>query len=124
MCRAAILFNCGASRSRHGTRRRSSLASRSLSGGANCSSKSASLSHGRRTVLRNVGSTWVLTLVTIAAMYVLMPFVIHRLGEEGYGTWTLITAMTGYMTLMALGVPMACVRYLAQHVTEGDQRKV
>ena len=75
-------------------------------------------------MLRNVGSTWVLTLVTIAAMYVLMPFVIHRLGEEGYGTWTLITAMTGYMNLMALGVPMACVRYLAQHVAEGDQRKM
>ena len=74
-------------------------------------------------MLRNVGSTWVVTLVTIAAMYVLTPFVIHRLGEEGYGTWTLITAMTGYMSLMALGVPMACVRYLAQHVAEGDQRK-
>ena len=24
--------------------------------------------------------------------------------------------MTGYMSLLALGVPMACVRYLAQHV--------
>jgi O-antigen/teichoic acid export membrane protein len=65
-----------------------------------------------------------MTLVTIAAMYLLTPFVIHRLGAEGYGTWTLITAMTGYMSLMALGVPMACVRYLAQHVAEGDQRKM
>ena len=75
-------------------------------------------------MLRNVGSNWVLTLVTMAATYVLTPFVIHTLGQEGYGTWTLITAMTGYMSLLALGVPMASVRYLAQHVAEGDSRKV
>ena len=28
--------------------------------------------------------------------------------------------MTGYISLLALGVPMACVRYLAQHVAEGN----
>jgi O-antigen/teichoic acid export membrane protein len=32
--------------------------------------------------------------------------------------------MTGYVSLLALGVPMACVRYLAQHVAEGDSRKM
>ena len=32
--------------------------------------------------------------------------------------------MTGYISLMALGVPMACVRYLAQDVAEGDARKM
>jgi O-antigen/teichoic acid export membrane protein len=73
-------------------------------------------------MLRNVGSNWALTLVTIAATYVITPFVIRTLGQDGYGTWTLITAMTGYMSLLALGVPMACVRYVTQHVAEGDPR--
>jgi len=75
-------------------------------------------------VLRNVGSNWVLTLVAIASTYFLTPFIIHTLGAEGYGIWTLITAITGYVSLLALGVPMACVRYLAQHVAEGDVKKV
>src|SRR4029077_13486180 len=75
-------------------------------------------------MLRNIGSNWIVTLITIAATYILTPFTIHRLGSDGYGTWTLITAMTGYMSLLALGVPMACVRYLAQHVAEGDTRKM
>lgn len=75
-------------------------------------------------MLRNVGSNWVLTLVTIAATYVLTPFIIDTLGTEGYGTWTLITALTGYIGLLALGVPMACVRYLAQHVAESDVREM
>jgi O-antigen/teichoic acid export membrane protein len=75
-------------------------------------------------VLRNVGSTWAVTLVTIAATYVLTPFVIHSIGREGYGTWTLITSLMGYLGLLALGVPMACVRYLAGHVAEGDTRQM
>jgi O-antigen/teichoic acid export membrane protein len=74
-------------------------------------------------MLRNIGSNWVLTLITIAATYVLTPFVIRTIGTEGYGTWTLITAITGYMSLLALGVPMACVRYLAEHVAGGDTRE-
>jgi O-antigen/teichoic acid export membrane protein len=73
-------------------------------------------------MLRSVGSNWALTLTTIAASYVLTPFVIRRLGPDGYGTWTLIVAMTGYMSLMALGVPMACVRFLAQYIAERDTR--
>jgi O-antigen/teichoic acid export membrane protein len=75
-------------------------------------------------MLRNIGSNWALILVTIAGTYVLTPFIIHTLGQDGYGTWTLITAMTGYMSLLALGVPMACVRYLAQDVAENDARKM
>jgi O-antigen/teichoic acid export membrane protein len=75
-------------------------------------------------VLRNIGSNWVLTVVGVAATYVLTPFVIETLGPEGYGTWALITSMTGYISLMALGVPMACVRYLAQHVAEGDRQRI
>lgn len=75
-------------------------------------------------MLRNIGSNWVLIVATMAATYVLTPFVIHTLGREGYGTWTLITAMTGYMSLLALGVPMASVRYLAQDVAEGDVQKI
>jgi O-antigen/teichoic acid export membrane protein len=75
-------------------------------------------------MLRNIGSTWVMTLMTIAATYVLTPFIIHALGAEGYGTWTLIASLTGYINLLALGVPMACVRYLAGHVAEGDARQV
>jgi len=63
-------------------------------------------------MLRNIGSNWALILMTIAATYVITPFTISALGQEGYGTWTLITSMTGYISLMALGVPMACVRYL------------
>jgi O-antigen/teichoic acid export membrane protein len=63
-----------------------------------------------------------LVVATIAATYVLTPFTIRMLGDEGYGAWTIITSMTGYIGLLVLGVPMACVRYVAQHVAERDTR--
>lgn len=75
-------------------------------------------------MLKNIGSNWVLIVVTMAAMYVLTPFIIHALGQDGYGTWTLITALTGYVSLLALGVPMASVRYLAQDAAEHDATKM
>jgi O-antigen/teichoic acid export membrane protein len=75
-------------------------------------------------VLKNVGSNWIVTVVTVVAVYFLTPFTIHKLGDEGYGTWNLITAITGYLGLLVLGVPMASVRYFAQHVAKGDARKL
>lgn len=75
-------------------------------------------------MLRNIGSNWVLALLATVVAYVLMPFFLRTLGEEGYGTWTLIISITGYLSLLVLGVPMASVRYFAEHVATGDQRKI
>ena len=75
-------------------------------------------------MLKNVGSNWIVTLVTVVALFFLTPFTLHKLGNAGYGTWILITSITGYLGLLVLGVPMASVRYFAQHVATGDVRKL
>src|SRR5260370_2440704 len=75
-------------------------------------------------VFKSVGSTWVVFLVSLVAIYFITPFTIHKLGDDGYGTWNLINAITGYLALLALGVPMASVRYFAQHVASGDEKKL
>jgi len=75
-------------------------------------------------VFKSVGSNWIITLVTIVAAYLLTPFTLHKLGDAGYGTWNLINSITGYLGLLVLGVPMASVRYFAQHVADGDVRKL
>lgn len=75
-------------------------------------------------VLKSIGSTWVLTLVTIAVTYVLMPFTLRVLGQDGYGTWLLITSLTGYLNLLMLGVPMASVRQFAGSIGRGDAHKL
>jgi len=75
-------------------------------------------------VLKNIGSNWVVTIVTVIAVYLLTPFTLHKLGVSGYGTWVLITSLNGYLGLLALGVPMASVRYFAQHAATSDTRKL
>src|SRR5467141_1936339 len=75
-------------------------------------------------MLKSVSSNWGITLVSIVAAYLLTPFTLHKLGDAGYGTWHLINAITGYLALLVLGVPMASVRYFAQHVADGDVRKL
>ena len=75
-------------------------------------------------MLKSIGSTWGLTLVTIAATYVLMPFTLRVLGQDGYGTWLLISSLTGYLNLLMLGVPMASVRQFAKSAASGDAREL
>ena len=75
-------------------------------------------------MLKSIGSNWVVTLLTIVVLYLLTPFTLHELGPQGYGTWLLITSMNGYLGLLVLGVPMASVRYFAQHVANHDNVKL
>ncbi|HET9387220.1 MAG TPA: oligosaccharide flippase family protein [Gemmatimonadales bacterium] len=75
-------------------------------------------------MLKSIGSNWAVTLVTVLALYLLTPFTLNTLGVEAYGTWLLITSMNGYLGLLVLGVPMASVRYFAQHVASGDTRRL
>ena len=75
-------------------------------------------------MLKSVGSNWVVTALMIVVLYLLTPFTLHKLGVDGYGTWMLITSMNGYLGLLVLGVPMASVRYFAQHAAKGDTRSL
>lgn len=75
-------------------------------------------------MLKNISTNWIRILTTIVVAFVLTPFLINILGKESYGTWILIQSITGYLGLLVLGVPMASLRYFAEYVAEGDQKKM
>ena len=68
----------------------------------------------------SVWANWLLTVGSVLTAYVLLPFNIHRLGDQAYGTWILITSVTGYLGLLSLGAPMATLRFVARYVAEDD----
>lgn len=73
-------------------------------------------------ILRNVFSNWTCYVVTLLVNFFISPFVVHHLGNAGYGVWTLIVSLTGYLGLLDLGVRGAVTRYIAKfHTTEEDQ---
>ena len=75
-------------------------------------------------MLKSVGSNWALNLAQIAVGFVLPPLLIHTLGTGEYGEWLNVVALTGYLTLLLLGVPMATVREFTQHIANKDQERL
>ncbi len=71
-------------------------------------------------MLKNVGSNWTLSALQILIFMVLSPFVVNTLGEDTNGIWVVLVSMTNYLGLLILGVPMASVRHVAEHVASGD----
>ncbi len=71
-------------------------------------------------MFKNIGSTWVLILMQAVVLMKLTPFVIDKLGLSQYGMWAVIVGLTGYVRLLILGIPLASVRYTAEHVAKDD----
>ena len=65
-------------------------------------------------MLKNVIANWAEIFFTIMSVFVLYPFLVGTLGKEQYGIWLLITAVTGYLTLLHLGIPLATVRHISK----------
>jgi O-antigen/teichoic acid export membrane protein len=71
-------------------------------------------------LFKNIGTTWILNFLQIVVLMVVAPFVIHRLGEVQNGVWVVIVGFTDYLRLLILGIPMASVRYTAEHIAKKD----
>jgi O-antigen/teichoic acid export membrane protein len=62
---------------------------------------------------RNVLANWTAFAFGAAVAFAMTPFVVHSLGDTGYGIWVLLTAMVNYLGLLDLGVRGAVTRYVA-----------
>lgn len=71
-------------------------------------------------MFKNVGANWALNGLQILVLLKLAPFVVDALGRAQNGLWVTIVSMTGILSLLVLGVPMASVRYVAEHVARKD----
>ncbi len=71
-------------------------------------------------MFKNVGANWALNGLQILVLLKLAPFVVDALGKQQNGLWVTIVSMTGILSLLVLGVPLASVRYVAEHVAKKD----
>ena len=72
-------------------------------------------------ITTGVLSTWANFIITAATSLILAPFLVHQLGNDGYGLWSLYMAFTGYFTLIDFGVSPAIVRYSSKYAAPGDE---
>ena len=47
--------------------------------------------------------------------FFLMPYILHTIGEESYGTWVFLNAIAGYSGLLYLGFGETIARYVSKH---------
>ncbi len=78
---------------------------------------------GKR-IVRNVFSNWCSYFITIVIAFFLSPFVVHTLGNTGYGIWILVGSLTGYLGLLDLGIRPAIVRYVSKYKALEDEESI
>ncbi len=67
---------------------------------------------------------WGATLASIVIGVFMSPFLIHHLGETGYGVWVLVQSSVSYMYIMDLGLRSTVLRFSVQAHARGDHAEV
>ncbi len=73
---------------------------------------------------KNVFSNWAGFAVNIVVSFFMAPFMVHSLGDTGYGIWILVGSLTGYMGLLNMGLSPAIVKFVARYKSLGDDLMV
>lgn len=75
-------------------------------------------------MLKNVIANWAEIIFTTLSVFILYPFLVGEMGESQYGVWLLIASLTGYFSLLQLGMPISVVRHLSRYYAEKDFEKL
>jgi O-antigen/teichoic acid export membrane protein len=78
---------------------------------------------GRQFVV-NVIWNWTGVAASLFTGLLLSPYLIRKLGPDGYGVWSLSFALVEYYAFFDLGVRSANVKYVAHYWATGDREKV
>ena len=77
-----------------------------------------------RALFWNSVSGTALYATTVVVSFAMSPFLVHRLGDGGYGFWELVLGLVGYLGILDLGVGPAVVRYVALASSSGDRARL
>jgi O-antigen/teichoic acid export membrane protein len=78
----------------------------------------------KSSLARNVASSWAVTASGVAYAFFITPLVVKALGQEEYGVWSFLNGLTGYSSLLYLGVGSALIRYIATYSASHDQTAI
>lgn len=65
-------------------------------------------------------ASWAAHAVTLLVGLFLVPLVLSRLGEEGYGVWVFVNSLAGYSGILYLGFGPTVCRYVSRHRARGE----
>ncbi|MBL8604388.1 MAG: oligosaccharide flippase family protein [Myxococcales bacterium] len=74
-----------------------------------------------RKLAQNIFSQWVMLGTQLIISVVMTPFLVRRLGDEGYGIIALISGLVGYHGILYFGLGAAVVKFVAEHHAKEDR---
>lgn len=57
-------------------------------------------------------------------LFVTIPFLVHSLGEEEFGLFSLAWVVVGYLAFLDIGVSRATTRFVSEHLGSGNQDQI
>ena len=68
----------------------------------------------------SIAASWAAHAVTLLVGFFLVPLVLTRLGDEGYGVWVFINSIAGFSGILYLGFGATVCRFVAHHRARED----
>ena len=68
--------------------------------------------------------TWASVGANLLTGLVLSPYIIRKLGADGYGLWSLVFSIVGYYAVMDLGFRSAVITMTAEYEARGERDKI
>ncbi|MGD8386279.1 MAG: oligosaccharide flippase family protein [Desulfobacteraceae bacterium] len=81
-------------------------------------------SSSARVIARNLAANWIGYGANLVVMFFLSPFVIHTLGLAGYGLWSALNVLVGYMGVLDLGIRASTGRHIILYIGREDHKAV
>jgi O-antigen/teichoic acid export membrane protein len=80
--------------------------------------------HRTKQFLVDTAWTWASVIANLFTGLLLSPYIIRKLGSEGYGLWSLVFSIVGYYTVMDFGLRSAVITMTAEHSARGERQKI
>ncbi len=74
-------------------------------------------------VALNAASNYARFGLNIVVWFFLTPYMIHRLGENDFGLWTLVFSVVGFFGLLDMGLGTGVVKFVAEAQGAGDPQR-
>ncbi len=75
-------------------------------------------------LIRNALSNYAGFFISALVSLFVSPFIVHHIGNTGYGLWALFQSVFGYFGLLDLGIGVAVIKYISQFKAKEDQRSI
>ena len=74
-----------------------------------------------RKLFNNASSNYANMIISIIIAFVMSPVLVHKLGDTFYGIWVLVISITGYFSLLDLGMNRAIVRFVSMYEANDEK---